>query len=128
MAILREIVGMLDQVAGGGAPATIDLRSLPMSPQDRRELKKALGEGEIQATLNADGLSRICETGVSGVWWTEHRDGDGALIAELLEVTRVPPILESALDDIAAGARELLQRISTKPADSLAGSENETRQ
>jgi hydrogenase-1 operon protein HyaF len=102
---------MLEALASGGKAATIDLRSLPMSPQDRSELQSALGEGELQATLAADGTSTLRETGVSGVWWIEHRDRDGELIAELIEVATIPAILEASLDEVAAGARSLRQRL-----------------
>jgi hydrogenase-1 operon protein HyaF len=110
-AILNEIVRLLERLASLGEPAAIDLRSLPMSPYDRTELQRALGEGEVQATLNAEGVSRIRETRVPGVWWVEHRDRQGELIAELLEVSRVPEILASASDEIAAGARALREQI-----------------
>ena len=109
-AVLSELVGMLEALASGGESATIDLRSLPMSPQDRIELQSALGEGELQATLMADGLSTLRETGVSGVWWIEHRDRDGDLIAELIEVTTIPSILEASLDEVAVSARTLRAR------------------
>ena len=59
----------------------------------------------MQATVDAEGVSIIRETGISGVWWVEHRNRLGELIAELLEVTRVPEILARAADEIAAGAR-----------------------
>lgn len=111
-AILHEIVGLLEQLAATDEPAAIDLRSLPMSPQDRTELQRALGEGEVQATLNAQGISRMYETRVPGVWWVEHRDPQGAVIAELIEVTRVPQILASASDEIGAGARALREQIT----------------
>jgi hydrogenase maturation protease len=65
---------LLERLAESQIPAAIDLRSLPMSPQDRIELQRALGEGEVQATVTADGLSTIRETRISGVWWVEHRD------------------------------------------------------
>jgi len=109
-AILSELAGLLDEVAQGGAPKSIDLRSLPISPPDRLELQRVLGSGEVQATLEVDGLSTLRETGISGVWWVEHRDGEGELIAELLEVTRFPQILESACDDMTTGARTLRER------------------
>jgi hydrogenase-1 operon protein HyaF len=115
-AILIELVTRLERLAAGEAPATIDLRSLPMSPQDRTELQRVLGEGEVQATVNAAGLSSIRETRISGVWWVEHRDERGELIAELIEVTRVPEILASAPDEIAAAARELRARITVGAA------------
>ena len=61
-----------------------------MSPQDRAELQRALGEGEVQATVNAEGLSTIRETAFpeSGGWSIAIDRGE--LIAELIEVTRVP--------------------------------------
>ena len=115
-AILTELVSLLERLADGEQPAAIDLRSLPMSPHDRAELRRALGEGEVQATLNADGLSNIRETRVPGVWWLEHHDRHGELIAELIEVTRIPQILMSASDEIAAGARALREQITTPAA------------
>jgi hydrogenase-1 operon protein HyaF len=110
-AVLSELVGMLEALTNGGKAATIDLRSLPMNPQDRIELQSALGEGELQATLAADGISTLRETAVSGVWWIEYRDREGQLIAELLEVTTIPAILEASLDEVAASARSLRERL-----------------
>jgi hydrogenase-1 operon protein HyaF len=115
-AILTEIVRLLERLASLDEPAAIDLRSLPMSPQDRAELQRALGEGEVQATLNAEGISRIHETRVPGVWWVEHRDRHGELTAELIEVSRVPEILASASEEIAAGARTLREQITLAAA------------
>ena len=111
-AILSELVSLLERLADGQSPASIDLRSLPMSPQDRAELQQVLGEGEVQATCNAQGLTKMRETRVAGVWWVEHFDPAGALIAELLEVCRMPDILLCAPDEIAAGARALRAQIS----------------
>jgi len=111
-AVLSEFVSMLERVALGGKPATIDLRSLPMSPQDRIELQQTLGRGEVQATLTADGVSTLQETGVSGVWWIEHRDRHGELIAELIEVAAIPQILEVSSDEMIASAQALRERLS----------------
>jgi HupH hydrogenase expression protein len=115
-AILHEIVRLLERLATLEEPAAIDLRSLPMSPQDRTALQYALGEGEVLATLNADGISNIHETRVPGVWWVQHHDRQGELTAELIEVTRVPEILASAFDEIAAGARALREQIAPAAA------------
>ena len=112
MAILAELVGLLERLASGELPASIDLRSLPMSPQDRIALQSALGDGEVQATLDAQGLSSIRETRVPGLWWVEHRDPRGEIIAESIEVTRIPQILMSALDEIGAGAAALRAQIA----------------
>jgi HupH hydrogenase expression protein, C-terminal conserved region len=110
-AVLTELVGLLERLVDGAQSATIDLRSLPMSSLDRVELQRVLGEGEVQATLNAEGLSSIRETRISGLWWVEHRDRQGELIAESIEVTHVPAILASASDEIAAAARALRAQI-----------------
>jgi hydrogenase-1 operon protein HyaF len=117
-AVLSELVGMLEKVASGGERATIDLRSLPMSPEDRIELQATLGQGEVQATLNADGISRFRETGVSGVWWVEHHDRHGELIAELIEVSAIPLILEASTEEMALSAHALRDRLSLNPAPS----------
>jgi hydrogenase-1 operon protein HyaF len=123
-AILSELVTLLERLAHGEASATIDLRSLPMSPQDRAELQRVLGEGEVQATVNAEGLSKIRETRVSGIWWIEHFDRQGELIAELIEVTLVPQILASASDEIATAAAALRSQIVTGAALPLRGESN----
>jgi hydrogenase-1 operon protein HyaF len=115
-ALLTELATLLEHFAEGEESAAIDLRSLPMGPQDRALLQRALGEGEVRATIDAEGVSTIRETRIGGVWWVEHRNGQGELIAELLEVTRVPAILASAPDEIAAGGRALRQQIAVTAA------------
>jgi hydrogenase-1 operon protein HyaF len=120
-AILSQLVSLLEALARGGGSALIDLRSLPMSPQDRIELQRVLGEGEVTATVQADGLSQIRETGVSGVWWVEHFDRHKALIAELIEVALVPQLLASATDEIAAGAQELRARVAATHLQPVGG-------
>lgn len=111
-AILAELATLLEQLAESQTPAAIDLRSLPMSPQDRTELERVLGDGEVQATVKADGLSSMRETSVSGIWWVTHCNPLGEPIAELLEVTRVPEMLASAPEEIAAAARALRERLN----------------
>lgn len=111
-AILSELAALLERLAARDESAMIDLRSLPMNAADRVELQGALGNGEVLATLEAQGVSTLRETGVAGVWWVEHRDAQGALLAELLEVTRCPQILASAPDEIRRAAAALGARNS----------------
>ncbi len=111
-AVLSELAGMLEKVAQGGGPDVIDLRSLPMSAADRLELQAALGQGEVHATLRAEGTSSLQETGVSGLWWIEHRDRNGELIAELIEVAAIPKILEVSTVEMTASARWLRARMN----------------
>jgi hydrogenase-1 operon protein HyaF len=112
-AILTELVTSLERFVSGESPAAIDLRSLPMSRQDRAELQRVLGEGEVQARASVAGLSRIQEARVSGVWWVQRYDQGGRLVAESIEVGCVPGIPSSAPDEITAGARDLRARINT---------------
>jgi len=121
-AILSELATLLERLVRGETAGSIDLRSLPMSPVDRAELRRVLGDGEVQATVDAQGLSRMRETRVSGVWWVEHFDQQGELIAELLEVSRIPEMLASASDEIAAGARDLRAHLSASAASLRGGS------
>ncbi|HTV95534.1 MAG TPA: hydrogenase expression/formation C-terminal domain-containing protein [Steroidobacteraceae bacterium] len=106
-ALLAELASLLERLASTQLPAAIDLHSLPMSALDRAELERVLGEGEVRATIQAQGRSMVRETRISGVWWVEHRSARGELTAELLEVAQVPAILASAPDEIAAAAGAL---------------------
>jgi hydrogenase-1 operon protein HyaF len=111
-AVLAEVVQRLEQLAAGESPEAIDLRSLPLNPADREHLAGMLGDGEVDITMRLDGASRVRETGATGVWWVEHRDARGELIAELLEITRIPEILDANPGDIGRSARALRGRIA----------------
>jgi hydrogenase-1 operon protein HyaF len=115
-AILAELAASLERLAVDGATALIDLRSLPLSAADRSNLIEALGRGEVHATLDAQGVSTLRETAFAGVWWTEHRNRDGAVTAELLEVTLSPPILLADPQDVALAAAALRRRIGATGA------------
>jgi hydrogenase-1 operon protein HyaF len=91
-AILSELATLLERLAMQGESAMIDLSSLPMSDNDRIELQRVLGTGEVCATLDAQGLSTVRETGFAGVWWIDHRNASGEPLAELLEVGLCPQI------------------------------------
>ena len=114
-AILSELITLLERLGDRQESAAIDLRSLPMSIDDLAGLRRELGEGEVRAILDAEGLSAIRETKVPGVWWVEHRDRHGELIAELIEVTRMPQILMTATEEIATGVRLLRAQLALHP-------------
>lgn len=111
-AIATEIASLLDRLAAHGEAGAIDLRSLPMTSGDRQGLEQLLGAGEVRATIDADGVSSVRETGIAGVWWTEHRDRQGKVLAEIIEICRIPEILVLATDALPAGARLLRERIA----------------
>ena len=116
LALLSEIAQRLERLAAGVAQEPIDLRSLPLNPADRARLAEMLGEGEVDVTLELDGASRVRETGATGVWWIEHRDARGDVIAELLEIARTPEILGADFGDIARSAGALRARIRAAQA------------
>jgi hypothetical protein len=71
--------------------------------------------------VNADGLTQIRETGISGVWWVEHFDRHKAMIAEMIEVALVPQLLASGADEIAAAAQGLRARLTATRLPALGG-------
>ncbi len=106
-AILSELATLLEALRSTGEEGAIDLRSLPLGPNDLDRLRRLLGSGEVDIRIDANGESRIRETAVSGLWWTEHRNAAGEPLAVLIEVARVPNILLTADDDLARGAVRL---------------------
>jgi hydrogenase-1 operon protein HyaF len=55
---------------------------------------------------------------VAGVWWVEHRDRQGDLVAELIEVTAVPQILEASTEEMVLSAHALRDRLALNSAPS----------
>ncbi|MGA2710315.1 MAG: hydrogenase expression/formation C-terminal domain-containing protein [Steroidobacteraceae bacterium] len=112
-AILAEIAALLERVAAGGEAVQIDLCGPTCSPQIRAKLLQALGPGEVLIRLKADGESTIRETSVQGVWWNEHTDRYGNLLAAFLEVARVPAILPVDSEQLRRGAERLRADLQT---------------
>ena len=116
IAILREVAQMLERLAEYDESGSIDLRSLPFSPDDFARLRNVLGDGEVEITLNADGISLLKETGYHGVWWIQHRNGNDEMVAELLEIARIPAIAMVPAEDIVQSAERLKSRLSIHTA------------
>lgn len=111
-ALLYEIADRLERLADDGVGDAIDLAALPLNPVDRERLHDVLGTGEVTATIVADGVSEVRETGVAGVWRIEHRDARGTVIAELIDIALVPEILGVAADDVGRGVALLRARLA----------------
>lgn len=107
-AILMEIAELLEQLAEKDIAGGIDLRSMPMSDEDRARLEDYLGRGEVSAHVDVVGTSETWETSYPGVWWVRHRGGDGRIVSEEISVTRIPDILLSPRDDIRASAARIV--------------------
>jgi len=106
-ALLAELREALHRLAGTADAHRIDLHGLPMAPEERAQLRERLGRGEVAARLDALGESELFETALAGVWWICHRDAEGRVVAEYLDVTLCPDLLPSDPAAIAAGIAEL---------------------
>lgn len=99
-AVINEILQLMDACLGSGEGGAIDIKSLPLSAEDHQQLQHTLGKGEVQANAELSGSTEIYETAYAGVWWITHRNMDGKIIAEQLEVGPVPDILRCHHEDI----------------------------
>jgi hydrogenase-1 operon protein HyaF len=117
-AILMEIAELLEQLANKNVVGAIDLRSLPMSEEDRDCLQDRLGCGEVSVQVDVAGLTEVWETSYAGVWWIRHRGGDNRIVAEEIAVTRIPEILVSPEQDIHAAAQRLITELNSTETSS----------
>lgn len=110
-AILTEILALLESLVEQGQGGEIDLRSLPMAPDEYDRLKSLLGEGEAQIDLALGGLTRCRDTRLPGVWWVEHFNASGSTAAEFIEVSKVPDILKFDQNEISEGIARLSKQL-----------------
>jgi hydrogenase-1 operon protein HyaF len=105
--LLYEIRHALERWLQDGHTHVIDLRSLPMSPDEEQQLLDLLGEGEVSASLSALGDSEVMETAFAGVWRVAHFSDDDALIGHFIEICHAPDILKSHPDDARMAIKEI---------------------
>ena len=98
--LLHEIKHALDNLIETGKTTIIDLHSLPLAPGEEEKILNTLGQGEVQAQLNALGLSDVSETQYAGVWIITHYNDEQQIISRFIEVTTMPEILCSQTEDI----------------------------
>lgn len=110
--LLRELLEMVYRLLETGETSTIDLSALPLTPADLDWLREKLGSGEIRVTLQANGESTLDETACPGVWWVTHRNEQGAVTAQFLEVAFVPELVKAHPQDVAIGQEQLELLIS----------------
>ncbi|MDX5332735.1 MAG: hydrogenase expression/formation protein [Gammaproteobacteria bacterium] len=117
-AVLREIHQNLEALRERGETHVIDLASLPLTGADRRQLREALGQGEVTVQVEAAGPTAIHETAYAGVWWVEYQNLLGATAIEQVEIAPVPAMLPAHADDIAGAATRLAAALEgNNPAD-----------
>jgi len=105
--LLRELAEQVRRLLESGEPSAIDLSALPLTPADLDWLREKLGEGEIAVTLQASGVSTLNETACPGVWWVTHRNEQGAVASQFIEVAFVPELVKAHPQDVAIGQEQL---------------------
>lgn len=110
--VLYETLHALRRLHAVGEPTVIDLRAIPFGPGDEEKLLRALGEGEILATVEALGPTRIRETRYHGVWVVDYRDAEDQRIGLQLEITEVPSLLKTPAEDIEEAAEALAETLA----------------
>jgi hydrogenase-1 operon protein HyaF len=116
--ILHEIRHGLRRLADTGESTLIDLNAIPFGPGDEERLLRLLGNGEVEANVDALGPTRVWETSVHGVWLTDYRNIEGQRLALHIEISTIPDILRTQPQDIQDAIEELDARIATGPDDS----------
>jgi hydrogenase-1 operon protein HyaF len=111
-AVLGEVETLLDGLLRTGEGGIVDIRGLPMTPADRGWLLDQLGKGEVEIAMDIGGRSRIVETALPGVWWIEHRNEQGHLASEFIQVAYVPELISAHPDDVESGLEHLRSRIA----------------
>ena len=115
--VLKEILASLNDLVQSGTTAVIDLRGRSrMSAATYNYLKEALSAGEVTAVIDADLKVEITETQYPAVWWMTHRNDQGAIMTELIEITEMPDILRPHRAEIRDGLRRLEHALQEPPA------------
>jgi len=109
--VLHEIRHALHRLDETGESTVIDLSAIPFAPGDRQQLLEVLGNGEVEASIDAMGRTRINETGFPGVWLVQYQDTSGGEIATHIEITRCPSLLITPEPDVAESAALLAARL-----------------
>jgi len=105
--ILHEIRHGVERLAKSGEPSLIDLRAIPFGPGDEARLLARLGRGEVEATIQALGETRIWESTIPAVWLIDHYNAEGQRIALHIEIDRIPSILVTPAEDLAEASSRL---------------------
>ncbi|HTS84007.1 MAG TPA: hydrogenase expression/formation C-terminal domain-containing protein [Usitatibacter sp.] len=110
-ALMHELAQLVDAWTRGGEPASIDLRSLPLTRGDYAELDTVLGAGAVSASVEAFGASEVRESQYPGVWRVTHRNEAGEVVADLVEICEVPLILRAPGEDVTDGLIRLKEAL-----------------
>jgi hydrogenase-1 operon protein HyaF len=114
-ALLSEMLELLIGLAEGERGGAIDLRALPLAPDELALLRDFLGTGAVEARIDACGLSHAVETRFPGLWWVTHYGADGDPLAEIVEIADFPALARPPAEDIGAGIARLRKSVEDAP-------------
>jgi len=106
-ALLRELENYLQCLIESGETARIDLGGLPLNAADYELLEQVLGHGEVIASVDSLGISEVSDTSIPGIWRIEYYNSEEVLVAEFIEVTRCPELLQTPLEEMKDGLSAL---------------------
>ncbi|MES9874774.1 MAG: hydrogenase expression/formation C-terminal domain-containing protein [Candidatus Sedimenticola sp. 6PFRAG7] len=112
--LLHEIRHALKRLQENGEPTQFDLRAIPFAPGDEERLLNLLGQGEVEAVVDALGESKIIETSFPGVWVVSHYSPENERIAFQIEVTDIPEILKTQQADLEDSFLQLSDALETE--------------
>lgn len=110
-ALLTQFSSMLSALINDDMIDSIDIHSLPLLPGEHEAIQTILGQGEVKASFSSLGTTTIYETALAGVWWVTHNNENDDCIAETIEITTIPAILESQHDDIEVAHAALQEQL-----------------
>jgi hydrogenase-1 operon protein HyaF len=125
--ILSEVRHALARLIEAGEPTQIDLGAMPFGPGDEDRLMALLGRGEVSATIDALGPTRIRETAFGGVWVVEYLNADEQRVALHLEIDEVPRMLRCQPGDLADALAAMDERIAAEAGPQRQGTEGTRR-
>jgi hydrogenase-1 operon protein HyaF len=115
--ILHEIRHALERLLTTGEEMRIDLQSMPFGPGDLERLTTVLGQGEIQARIEALGPTLIQETAIPGVWLVDYRGLEDQRLSYQIEIATLPEILRPRPEDLAESLAALDSRLAESEWD-----------
>jgi len=115
-AVLGQIRHALERLIASGEETRIDLNAMPFGPGDLEHLTNCLGTGEVQASVEALGPTRIQETAIPGVWLVDYLNAENQRLTLHVEIANVPQILCPQPQDLALAIDRLDARLDGTPA------------
>ena len=115
--LLHEIKHAIEKLLREEKETVLDLRRMPLTPDEEKQLDTFLSVGEVNAELNALGRSSFQETQYSGVWIVTHYNEHQEIMNKFITVTRAPDILFAQTPDIEMGLTTLTARLDERGDD-----------